>query len=66
MLQFVSDYFKTHKMCEKAVQMSLFAIIHVPDQHKTQQMNANVILKPLECCYLFLIATKLKNCVKRS
>ena len=29
-------------MCEKAVKKLLFAIIHVPDQHKTPQMCKNV------------------------
>ena len=34
----VSDYFKTPEICKKDVKKPLFAIIHVPDQHKTQQM----------------------------
>lgn len=53
-------------MCEKAVKKLLFAIIHVPDQHKTPQMCKNVNSKKkkkkiLGCCNLILIATKSKK-----
>lgn len=42
-LKFVPGYFKTNKKCvKKLLKKLLFAIIHVPDQHKTPQMCKNV------------------------
>ena len=35
MLKYVSDYFKTQEMCQKAVKKLFFGIIHLLDQHKT-------------------------------
>ena len=43
MLKVIFGYFKTQEMCEKAAKKLLFPIIHVPDQHKTQQMLKIVI-----------------------
>ena len=43
MLKVVFGCFKTQEMCEKAAKKLLFAIIHVLDQHKTQQMLETVI-----------------------
>ena len=50
-------------MCEKAVKKLLFAIIHVPDQHKTPQMckNVNSKKKKNPGMFLILIATKSKK-----
>ena len=42
-LKFVPGYFKTNKKCvKKLLKKLLFAILHVPDQHKTPQMCKNV------------------------
>ena len=45
MLKLVHDYIKNQEMFEKFVRKSLFAIIHVPDQHKTLQICKKVISK---------------------
>lgn len=45
MLMFVLDYFKTQEMCEKVVKISLFTIMHVPDQ--ARQICEKIISKNL-------------------
>ena len=39
----VSDPFKTHEMCDKAVDKYLFLFGSVPDQYKTQEMCNKVV-----------------------
>ena len=51
-------------MCEKAVKKSLFAIIHVPDQHKTQQIREKVISENTGMLQFIPNHNKLKKCVK--
>ena len=53
------------KKCEGVVKKSLFAIINVLDQIKTQKIYQKLFQKIPECCNLFLIVTKLKKWVKK-
>lgn len=63
MLKFVPDYFETQEMCEKTVKNSLFTIIHVLDQHKTEQIREKFLFqKILKSCNLFLSTSKF-NCM---
>ena len=61
MIKFVSDHHKTKKMCKHAVKKLPFLIRYVPGRYKTQQMCDNAILEN-GGTYLFLTATKIKNC----
>ena len=70
MFKFVPDCNKTRIMCEKEFTKSLFSVIHVLDQYKTQQMHQKVILKSpgmlqytTNCCNILPTATNcyLKN-----
>lgn len=45
MLKFVPDDFKTRETFEKAVKKSLFALMHVSDQYKPQQIRKKIILE---------------------
>ena len=45
MLRFLSDHFKTKKMCKSAVKKFLFVLRYVLDRYKTQKMCDGVILE---------------------
>ena len=45
MLKFAPGYFKTQEMRNSAVKKLLFAILHIPNQYKTQQMCDKLILE---------------------
>ena len=40
MVKFVSDYFKTKKMCKHAVKKLPYLLTYVPDKYKTKTTNA--------------------------
>ena len=45
MLKFITDHFKTTKICKKAIKKLPFLIMHAPDQYKTQEMCGQVFLE---------------------
>ena len=45
LLRFLTDHFKTKKMCKSAVKKFLFVLRYVPDRYKTQKMCDGVILE---------------------
>ena len=55
-MQFVSDWYKTQEMCNKAVDIFPFVFDSVPDWYKTQEMCHKVVSKE---------PFTLKNCLDR-
>ena len=62
-LEFVPECYKIKKKCDKAVNTYPSTIKLVPECFMTQKMCDKAVNRCFLCLILFLINTKLKNCV---
>ena len=62
-LESVPNQYKTHEMCDKAVDNFTHALKFFSDHYKAQECELNLLIILLLQYYLFLNALRLKNCV---